>query len=44
LRTHMKDSISMNFDVLITRTIVSFQSSLAVDELIINGQYIRRGD
>jgi mevalonate pyrophosphate decarboxylase len=40
----MKDSISMNLDVLITRTTVGFQSSLAVDELIINGYYIRRVD
>ena len=44
LRVQTKDSISMNFDVLITRTIVSFQSSLPVDELIINGYYIRRVD
>ena len=30
----------VNLDVLITRTTVGFQSSLAVDVLIINGYYI----
>lgn len=33
------DKPSMNVDMLITRTTVSFQSSLAVYELIINGYY-----
>jgi mevalonate pyrophosphate decarboxylase len=37
LRLPMNGSISMNLDGLYTRTTVSFQHSLAFDELIING-------
>ena len=37
LRLPVNGSISMNLDGLITRTTVSFQPSLGVDELIING-------
>src|SRR5262245_19798985 len=37
LRLPMNGSISMNLDGLATRTTVSFQHSLAFDELIING-------
>lgn len=38
LRLPMNGSISMNLDGLLTRTTVSFQPSLALDELIINGR------
>jgi diphosphomevalonate decarboxylase len=37
LRLPVNGSISMNLDGLITRTTVSFQPSLGLDELIING-------
>jgi diphosphomevalonate decarboxylase len=40
LRLPMNGSISMNLDRLTTRTTVSFQPSLAFDELIINGHEI----
>jgi diphosphomevalonate decarboxylase len=40
LRLPMNGSISMNLDGLITRTTVSFQPSLAFDELIINGREV----
>ena len=36
----MNGSISMNLDGLVTRTTVSFQPSLAFDELIINGHEV----
>jgi diphosphomevalonate decarboxylase len=38
LRLPVNGSISMNLDGLYTRTTVSFQPSLALDELIINGR------
>ena len=38
LRLPANGSISMNLDGLVTRTEVSFQRSLALDELIINGR------
>ena len=41
LRIPMNGSISMNLEGLYTRTTVSFQPSLLVDELIINGHEIR---
>ena len=37
LRLPVNGSISMNLDGLFTRTMVSFQPSLGLDELIING-------
>jgi diphosphomevalonate decarboxylase len=40
LRLPMNGSISMNLDGLYTRTTVSFQPSLAFDELIINGHEV----
>jgi diphosphomevalonate decarboxylase len=40
LRLPMNGSISMNLDGLTTRTTVSFQHSLAMDELIINGHEV----
>ena len=40
LRLPVNGSISMNLDGLFTRTTVSFQPSLGVDELIINGHEI----
>ena len=40
LRLPMNGSISMNLDGLTTRTTVSFQHSLAFDELIINGHEV----
>ena len=40
LRLPMNGSISMNLDGLVTRTTVSFQPSLAFDELIINGHEV----
>jgi diphosphomevalonate decarboxylase len=40
LRLPMNGSISMNLDGLYTRTTVSFQHSLAMDELIINGHEV----
>lgn len=40
LRLPMNGSISMNLDGLTTRTTVSFQPSLAFDELIINGHEV----
>lgn len=40
LRLPANGSISMNLDGLITRTTVSFQPSLAFDELIINGHEV----
>ena len=40
LRLPMNGSISMNLDSLYTRTTVSFQPSLPLDELIINGHEI----
>jgi diphosphomevalonate decarboxylase len=40
LRLPLNGSISMNLDGLITRTTVSFQHSLAFDELIINGHEV----
>jgi len=40
LRLPSNGSISMNLDGLFTRTIVSFQPSLPLDELIINGHEI----
>jgi len=40
LRLPANGSISMNLDGLFTRTTVSFQSSLALDELIINGNEV----
>src|SRR6185436_13917795 len=40
LRLPMNGSISMNLDGLYTRTTVSFQHSLAFDELIINGHEV----
>jgi diphosphomevalonate decarboxylase len=41
LRLPMNSSISMNLDGLYTRTMVSFQPSLPLDELIINGHEVR---
>lgn len=41
LRLPVNGSISMNLDGLTTRTTVSFQHSLAFDELIINGHEVR---
>ena len=43
LRLPMNGSISMNLDGLTTRTTVSFQHSLAMDELIINGHEVTGG-
>lgn len=40
LRLPMNGSISMNLEGLTTRTSVSFQHSLAFDELIINGHEV----
>jgi diphosphomevalonate decarboxylase len=40
LRLPANNSISMNLDGLFTRTTVSFQPSLALDELIINGRQV----
>jgi diphosphomevalonate decarboxylase len=40
LRLPVNGSISMNLDGLFTRTEVSFQPSLALDELVINGREI----
>ena len=40
LRLPVNGSISMNLDGLFTRTVVSFQPSLGVDELIINGHEV----
>ncbi len=40
LRLPVNGSISMNLDGLFTRTTVSFQPSLGVDELIINGHEV----
>ncbi len=40
LRLPVNGSISMNLDGLFTKTTVSFQPSLAVDELIINGREV----
>jgi diphosphomevalonate decarboxylase len=40
LRLPVNGSISMNLDGLFTRTTVSFQPSLALDELIINGRQV----
>jgi diphosphomevalonate decarboxylase len=40
LRLPVNGSISMNLDGLFTRTSVSFQPSLALDELIINGRQV----
>jgi len=40
LRLPMNGSISMNLDGLVTRTTVSFQHSLAFDQLIINGHEV----
>ena len=40
LRLPLNGSISMNLDGLTTRTTVSFQHSLALDELIINGHEV----
>ncbi len=40
LRLPVNGSISMNLDGLFTRTTVSFQSSLRLDELIINGREV----
>ncbi|MFO7586148.1 MAG: diphosphomevalonate decarboxylase, partial [Anaerolineales bacterium] len=40
LRLPANGSISMNLDGLFTRTTVSFQPSLALDELIINGRQV----
>src|SRR5512143_49456 len=40
LRLPANGSISMNLDGLHTRTTVSFQSSLALDELVINGHEV----
>src|SRR5258706_5118470 len=40
LRLPVNGSISMNLDGLYTRTAVSFQPSLALDELVINGREI----
>jgi diphosphomevalonate decarboxylase len=38
LRLPMNGSISMNLDGLLTRTTVSFQPSLALDEFVLNGR------
>jgi diphosphomevalonate decarboxylase len=38
LRLPMNGSISMNLDGLVTRTSVSFQPSLALDEFVLNGR------
>jgi diphosphomevalonate decarboxylase len=43
LRLPMNGSISMNLAGLVTRTTVSFQHSLAMDELIINGHEVTGG-
>jgi diphosphomevalonate decarboxylase len=40
LRLAVNGSISMNLDGLFTRTTVSFQPSLALDELVINGRQV----
>lgn len=40
LRLPVNGSISMNLDGLFTRTTVSFQPSLALDELVINGHIV----
>ncbi len=40
LRLPVNGSISMNLDGLFTRTSVSFQPSLALDELVINGHQV----
>jgi diphosphomevalonate decarboxylase len=40
LRLPVNGSISMNLDGLFTRTTVSFQPSLALDELVINGHEV----
>lgn len=40
LRLPVNGSISMNLDGLFTRTTVSFQPSLALDELVINGREV----
>jgi len=40
LRLAVNGSISMNLDGLFTRTSVSFQPSLALDELVINGRQV----
>lgn len=40
LRLPVNGSISMNLDGLFTRTSVSFQPSLALDELVINGRQV----
>jgi diphosphomevalonate decarboxylase len=40
LRLPVNGSISMNLDGLVTRTTVSFQPSLGLDELIINGHEV----
>jgi diphosphomevalonate decarboxylase len=40
LRLPVNGSISMNLDGLFTRTTVSFQPSLALDELVINGHQV----
>lgn len=40
LRLPANGSISMNLDTLFTRTTVSFQPSLALDELVINGHAV----
>lgn len=40
LRIPVNGSISMNLDGLFTRTTVSFQPSLALDELVINGHEV----
>ncbi|MEI6290963.1 MAG: diphosphomevalonate decarboxylase, partial [Chloroflexota bacterium] len=40
LRLPVNGSISMNLDGLFTRTTVSFQPSLGLDELIINGHEV----
>src|SRR5574341_626660 len=40
LRLPMNGSISMNLDGLTTRTTVSFQHSLPLDELVINGDEV----
>lgn len=41
LRLPLNGSISMNLDGLFTRTTVSFQHSLPLDELVINGHEVR---
>ncbi len=40
LRLPVNGSISMNLDGLFTRTCISFQPSLALDELVINGHQV----